>query len=351
MPLLKVPRRSFLHRATWFGVGLAAALPGLAQNNKSRIKVAFLGCAHSHFRGKYPLIAGSPEWDLVGICEEDPAVRLKGPAGANWIPWSEIESKAEVVIVESAVRHHDRDSLRALEAGKHVHCEKPPSTSLDGLKKLLDLAARKNVLLQVGYMWRFHPGINRALELARSGGLGELYLVRATMNTQVGADERKLWAQFPGGAMFEQGCHLVDPVVRLLGKPTKVSSFLKKTGSDGLDDNCLAVMEYPRVLATVSTAPLQPNAGAHRFFEILGTKGTARVQPLEPAGMELDLAAAVQGDPAGKSTVSLPPYRRYVDEFMELASAIRDRRGLQVSPATELLVQETLLRACGGDSV
>jgi predicted dehydrogenase len=150
--------------------------------------------------------------------------------------------------------------------------------------------------------------------------------------------------------MFEQGSHLVDAVVRLLGKPAKVTPFLQTAAAapgDTLADNCVAVLEWPRALGIVTSAPLQPNAGPQRFLEILGTQGTARVQPLEPPALVLDLARAAGPHPAGRSEAPLPAYARYVDEFRELAAAVRGGRPLAVTPETELAVHETLMAACG----
>ncbi len=195
-------------------------------------------------------------------------------------------------------------------------------------------------------MWRYNPGINAAVEAAKFGWLGQIFLVRATMNTSIDAEQRREWAQFRGGAMFEQGCHLIDPLVRLLGKPLQVEPFLKRAGDDELADNCVAVLEFARALGIISSAPLQPNSGRQRFFEVLGTNGSARVQPLEPPALSVDLGKAAGPYAAGRQEVKLPTYRRYVDEFAALARAIRTRQSLPFPPEQELTIQETLMRAC-----
>jgi predicted dehydrogenase len=319
-----------------------------AADSPRKLALGFLGTAHSHFREKHKVVLESPDWRLVGLCEDDETTRAKGPSGARWLSPEQLLAEAEVIVVESALPYHARDAKRALLAGKHVHVEKPPAHSLDGFRELLQLAAAKERLLQVGYMWRYNPGLNAALEAARNGWLGDVYLVRATMNTQAGAEQRREWARFRGGAMFEQGCHLIDPLVRLLGKPLKVSSHLKHSAAadDALADNTVAVFEFPRALGLITSAPLQPNAGPQRFFEVLGTNGTARVQPLEPPALVIDLAKAAGPYPAGKQAVRLPAYRRYVDELAALAAAIRAGRKLPFSAEEELLVQEALMRAC-----
>jgi predicted dehydrogenase len=343
---------SLLTRRRFIATSLAAtAVCGRmswAAEAPRKLAIGFLGTGHSHFREKHKVVLESADWKLVGLCEENEATRAKGPAGARWMDVEQLFGEAEVVVVESAVEHHARDAKRALLAGKHVHVEKPPADSLEGLRDLLKLAAERRSLLQIGYMWRYNPGINAALEAARQGWLGDVYLVRATMNTQAGAEQRREWARFKGGAMFEQGCHLIDPLVRLLGKPLKVTPHLKHSAAidDSLADNTVAVFEFPRALGIITSAPLQPNAGPQRLFEVLGTNGTARVQPLEPPALTIDLGKAAGPYAAGKQDIKLSTYRRYVDEFAELAAAIREGRALPISAAIELEVQEALLRAC-----
>lgn len=154
---------------------------------------------------------------------------------------------------------------------------------------------------------------------------------------------------FPGGQMFELGGHLIDPLVRLLGKPQRVTSYLKHDGSasDDLKDNTVAVFEYGRALALITSATLQPNASQHRTFEVLGSNGTAVVRPIEPPTLEIDLVNDAGPYRKGRQTVPLPTYQRYVGDFEELANAITNHTSLGVTPLEDLTVQEALLAASG----
>ncbi len=325
----------------------AGALPLPADLPGKKIRIGFLGGAHSHALEKWKTIRAMDEYELVGLCEESPQTREPfSKFGAKFLSREELFARCEVVAVESAVRDHARDARLVLEAGKHVHVEKPPAMTLIECKELVRLAREKRLLLQTGYMWRFHPGINRAIEAAQRGWLGDVFLVRGTINTLVDAKRRPEWAEFKGGTMFELGCHLIDAVVRTLGKPTKVTPQLQRRGGDKLADNCVTVFEFTKAQAIITSATIQPNAFAHRFFEILGTNGTVRVQPIEPPALTFDLAKATGAYKAGTQQVELPPYRRYLPEFTELAASIRSGRPLSVSLDTELIVHETLLRAC-----
>jgi predicted dehydrogenase len=196
-------------------------------------------------------------------------------------------------------------------------------------------------------MWRYHPGINTAIDMAKRGWLGEVFMVRGQINTVVSPAQRLLLAAFKGGQMFELGGHLIDALVRLMGRPQKVTPFLRHDAAlaDTLADNTAAVFEFSRAMAIIQTATMQPGAGSHRSFEILGSNGTALVRPIEPPELRVDLAKPAGPYQSGPQTIPLPPYRRYVGDFIELAAALRGEKKLSMPLDAELLVQETLLRA------
>lgn len=311
-------------------------MAGMVPVVSRRIRIGFLGAGHSHAEAKLRLVRDSPEWELVGVAE-DASSRERILR----------DESVEVIAVESEVARHAADGLAALLAGKHVHLEKPPADNMRDMRALVEAARKQGRLLQMGYMWRHHPGISKALEAARQGWLGEVYLVRGTMNTLIGADRRPEWAQFRGGQMFEQGAHLLDPMVRLLGRPRKITPFLRTHGAfgDSLKDNTVAVLEYPRGLGIVMSNVLQPNAGPHRAFEVFGSNGSAVVRPVEPAALEIDLAKAAGPYAVGRQKVDLPLYRRYEGDFAELARCVRQNQPLSVSLEEDLLIEEVLLEA------
>jgi predicted dehydrogenase len=315
-----------------------------------KVRIAFLGGSHSHAYEKAKVALANPMFDVAGIAETDTALLAKYQAlGLKALTRESILGDATIraVAVESAVADHAADAALALEAGKHVHVEKPPAHTRAGFEKLYRLASSKKLLLQSGYMWRYNPGLVKAFEAVRQGWLGEIYFVRGVMNNLLAPARRPDWGQFAGGQMFEQGAHLVDIVVRLLGKPEGVTPYLQKHAKldDSLQDNTLAVLRYPRALAVIQAAAFQPNAAAYRTVEIQGTNGTAVVKPLDNPRLEIDLLKAAGPYTAGMNAVALPAYARYRDDFVEFAAAINGTGPLAVSLETERDVQETLLLA------
>ncbi len=329
---------------------LSSAL-GTAAAARPPVGIAFFGGSHSHAPAKVKLTRESPDWNLVGMWDDDARMHEKYKKdGVRFASRDELlaDKSVRVIAVESGVQNHARDALRALEAGKHVHLEKPPAVDIESFRQLVRLAEKKNLRLQMGYMWRFHPGVNRILEAARKGWLGEVFLVRGVINTNVRPASRRAMGRLHGGIMFELGAHLIDPVARLMGRADRVTPFITRAGvhADQLADNTAAVLEYPGAMAIVSSASLQPNAHRHRSFEVLGTKGSAHLVPIErETKLEIDLAEPAGPYQAGRQQVDLPPFQRYLAEFDEMLTAVREDKPLSVTPSEDLIVQETLVRA------
>ncbi len=343
-------RREFLKAS--LGCAALAATPisikaADAASDKPRIPIGFLGATHSHGPEKIKIVMASPDWEFVGVCEaSDAGKETCTKLGAKLVSQDELFQRARVVAVESDVRDHAAHALLAFKAGKHVHLEKPASVRLAELQEIVAIAREKKLLLQTGYMWRSHPGFHAIMEAVRQGWLGDVYMVRGFISNNLAAARRPEWAEFTGGSMFELGSHIVDATVRLLGKPKAVTPFLRQHGNfnDSLKDNNVAVLEYERATAVLINTALQPTGTPQRSFEVLGTNGTAVLQPIEPPALTMDLAKPAGPYQKGSQKVPMPTYRRYEGDFTELTAAVRGEQVLSVTLDVELLVQETLLR-------
>lgn len=150
--------------------------------------------------------------------------------------------------------------------------------------------------------------------------------------------------------MFEIGCHVIDAVVTILGRPLNVTAHNRSSSplDDGFVDNGLAVLEYPRATVTVRSAIVEIEGTARRQFVVCGTHGTFDIRPLEPPHARLALDAPRGGYEKGYQDLKLPRLRgRYHGEFEDLAKVIRGEKALAFSPEHDLTVQETVLLASG----
>ncbi len=315
-----------------------------------------IGTGHGHAASKVRALRSMAEYEFVGVCRpdaDDPAMEDVFQ-NIEWLKVAAVlkDPSIELVAIECADASRNLYyAQQAIDAGKFVHLDKPPGASLAGLRKLLDEAKRQGRIVQMGYQWRYHAGMQAAMEAARNGWLGRVYRFRASIDKPIDVDERRHLAKYRGGMMFSEGCHLVDRATALLGKPQRVTGFIRHHSplNDGLADNSLVILEYQNALAEISLAGFDPLGNQHRFVAIFGTNGSAIAQPFAPVRLKVELKAAAGPYRAGEQMLEPPgpPGLAYTPDFAEMASVIRGETAPAYSAAHDLMTHEVLLKACG----
>ena len=341
-----------LSRRGFLAASAAGALPAAPSDGK--IRTAIYGIGHAHARGKVQTIREMESYDLVGICEPDTSVSRDHEVyrGVRWLSEAQIleDPSIELIVIEAAVRDNLGYARRAVAANKWVHLDKPPGIDLGGLRKLFAEAERHGKIVQMGYQWRYHPAIAATIEAARKGWLGDIYMVRATINKPISPATRKELAAFPGGMMFELGCHMIDRIISLLGEPKTITSWMRHDAPihDALEDNTLAVFEFEHAMAEVYIAAQQPHGGDYRTFEVLGANGTATARPFSPRRLLVDLKQPAGPYKTGlqKIEMAAPPGPPFVGDFAELARVIRQGEKPSHSAEHDLTTHEVLLKTC-----
>lgn len=348
-------RTAISHLAGAVALGASAGAADDPRPAKPRIKVGQIGVGHAHAT-KLAVYRSSPDYEVVGIAEPDDALRKRAedaPAyrGLKWLTRDQLLATPglQAVLVETRVRDLLGHAEACVAAGMYVHVDKPAGESLPHLKRILDAAAKKHLLVQMGYMYRYNPAVGLLREFLANGRLGEVFEVHAVMSKVVGPAERKQLAEYRGGILFELGCHVLDLVVGVLGPPKEVAGFHRHSSplADGLLDNMLAVLAYPRATATVKATALEVEGSDRRHLVVCGTEGTFHVQPLDNPTARVSLSRPRDGYKKGTQTVTFPKYTRYVGDAADMARVIRGEKPSGFPPAHDLAVQEALLRACG----
>ncbi len=273
--------------------------------------------------------------------------------GVNWFEAKEDmldDASIAAIAVEGAIAQNLEFAREALERGKHVWLDKPAGDDWEKFQSLVAMARQKGLLLQLGYMFRYNAGFRFILDWANSGRLGDVFSVRGRMSTWVGEDRREGLAVHEGGILFELLCHLMDIVVAVLGRPDRVTSFLRNERGTvpAFRDNAAAIFEYENALAIVESSALEVSAFPSRRFEVYGTRGSIVMEPLEPDPVvRLCLDEARDGFNKGWQTVPVENEPRYVGSLRSMVAEIRGRKPPVRSLDHELIVQETVLRAAG----
>jgi len=253
------------------------------------IKIGQIGIGHNHGEAKMQAVRKFPElFQVVGFAEENEEwIKKRGNLecykGLKRYSVDELIEKCDALLIETDVWDLTEVAQKCVDAGKHLHIDKPGSGSLEEYKKMLDTAKEQNLVIQLGYMYRYNPAIQKTFELINEGKLGEIYSINAEMSTFHSPKYRKWLTNFGGGIMYILGCHLIDLIVYIMGKPDSIHSFLKHTMLDGVDlaDNNLAVLEYEKALARVFVSSVEVNGFGRRQFMVSGSKGTVNICPLE----------------------------------------------------------------------
>ena len=133
------------------------------------------------------------------------------------------DTEIEAVYIPLPNNLHVEWSIRSIEAGKHVLCEKPMSRRASEVEAAFDAAEQAGRVLSEAFMWRHHPQARRLRELIADGAIGELRLVRAAFSYALYDETNiRLRADVDGGALMDVGCYCISGSRLLAGEPERV---------------------------------------------------------------------------------------------------------------------------------
>jgi xylose dehydrogenase (NAD/NADP) len=182
------------------------------------------------------------------------------------------DAEIEAVYISLPNTMHCEWSIKALEAGKHVLCEKPLSRHPAEVEAAFDVADRTGRLLSEAFMYRHNPQTKRAKELVDEGAIGELRLVRSTFSYSLyDADNIRLRTDLEGGALMDVGCYNVSGSRLFGGEPEKAFGEAW-FGSSGTDWVFGGTLRFPAdVIAMFDCGTAMPNRDE---LEAIGSEGS-----------------------------------------------------------------------------
>jgi predicted dehydrogenase len=227
-----------------------------------------------------PGLKESPDSDLVAVASRI-ADRAEEYAREWGIPRSYgsyetllEDPDVEAVYISLPNGPHVEWSVRALEAGKHVLCEKPLTRHPADVEHAFDAADRAGRLLMEAFMWRHHPQSARLLELVRGGAVGELRLVRASFSFTIRDGDVRLDPALAGGSLMDVGCYCVSGSRLVAGEPLEASAR-QVLGPSGIDVRLAGTLVFPgNVLAELDCGFDLPD---RQGLEVVGSDGILRV--------------------------------------------------------------------------
>ncbi len=324
-----------------------------------KIRIGQIGLGHSHGEGKMSAVRKLSElFEVIGYAEADEAwIEKRGHLQAYVdLPRMSVEeliNECDAILIESDIPELIKYARICVQAGKHIHMDKPVYGSVTEFEELLEIASHQKLVIQMGYMYRYNPAVVQCIDMIKNQKLGEIFSIHGEISTQDYSDTKRRLAKYPAGPLYIMGAHLIDLIVYILGEPDQIKVFLKSTGLDGvcLADNNLAVLEYEKALATVKASSVEVNGWGRRQLVVSGSRGTVEIKPMENETTMTfsDVEIAIKHYEDMKKSIpiaDIPKNERY-DEMMR--ALYRYITGIEDNPFSyehDLLVHKLIAEIC-----
>ena len=331
------------------------------QVDNKTMRLGMLGMWHTHADGIVRQVAEHPdEFSLVGFHDPDPKVAAQ--RRRQWEPMIPgmrvfdrpdqlLAESLDGVVVEGRVFENLALAKMALESGQPVMLEKPAGLKMEEFRRLVDLAQRKHLHLQMIYLFRYMSAVQEMFRLARSGALGDIYEFRGRLPKDLSSydsyeDELR---PYSGGIFFEMAGHAIDIMVGVLGKPDRVTPFLAHhhTKPGKFIDNGMAMFGFDRAWGIVEVPALEVAPSARRF-ELYGTQGACVIPHLGSGHLANNAVQPIEVCKAGDKnweTRELPAATLQIADLRQFAAVVNGGQQPDFDSDHDLAVQEALLRA------
>jgi predicted dehydrogenase len=235
---------------------------------------------------------------------------------------------------------HKEWTIKALQAGKHVLCEKPFALTVAEVDEMFAAAQSAGRVLAEAFMYRHHPKILKLKELVDDGSIGTPILLRSSHSFKLERESDIRWdPKLGGGSLWDVGCYPVSLALFLFGAPQRVEAWQKQSAS-GVDGTLTATLYHAgeRVSQIDSSfqAPFRSQA------EVVGTDGVLTVvRPFQPSTPEASLSLR-RGD--REETLELPNPPVYWLEIEDMHDAILTGAAPRITPADTRAHVETIVQ-------
>lgn len=292
-----------------------------------------------------PPLKASERNVLYGVASRDQA-KADAFAALNGIPKAYgtyeamlADPDVHVVYVPLPNHLHAEWSIRAMQAGKHVLCEKPLAITLGEVDAMITAAQATGRVLMEAFMYRHHAQTLKVQELVQSGALGELRLIKGAFSFNLKNDgDVRLVRAYGGGSLWDVGCYPVSYCRTLAGAPVAEVYGQKVAGRDGVDEIFTGELRFANgVVAQFDSGFALPGRW---YMEIVGSEGTLSIpEPYKP-GINNRVTLTREG---GSEIVEIPGGELYAGEVENMADAILTGAATRVSLADSRANVATLL--------
>ncbi len=252
------------------------------------------------------------------------------------------DKDVQAVYVSLPNSMHHEWTLRALEAGKHVLCEKPLATNLAEAREMFAGAKRAGRILVDSFMYRSHP-MTLALQRAITGGaIGKIKVIRTSFiypSSKIAGNVR-FSQPLAGGSLMDIGCYCLSYSRLFAGAEPTHMSVTGHIHETGVDDYAAGVMGFPGEIAAIFACGMTIHAD--NTATILGTQGYAEIpMPWKPPAMDAEFTI-VDAEGKRETTRVSAGKHLYALEADEFAAAVAGEMAVRVSEQDSLGNQHCL---------
>ena len=228
-----------------------------------------------------PAFEQSEVAELRAIASRDLS-RAEAHAAEHGIPVSHgsyeallADDSIECVYIALPNSLHGEWTRAAIEAGKHVLCEKPLTPTAEEARSLFELAEERGVVLMEAFMYRHHPKTRRLRELCESGEIGVPRVVRMKFHFKTAEPETDIRydPELAGGALRDVGCYCVSMASYLAGAAPDTLTATARMSESGIDEQFSATLGFDNELLAVFDCGMYSPVDVG--VEVLGTDGRA----------------------------------------------------------------------------
>jgi len=290
------------------------------------VRWGVLGAAAIAVGRTMPALKEAPSATLLALASRDSA---KGQAVAKALGMPKVyasyaqllaDPEIDAVYVPLPNQLHFEWAMRALQAGKHVLCEKPLAISSEQILQLCAERDRTGRHIEEGFAFRNHPQWSKLREIIDSGAIGEVRSVHVTLAKQFldPADVRND-PKAGGGALYDLGSYAVSGCNLVFGKaPRRVVAALDWDPAFGIDRLSSALLDYGdrHAAFTVGTQAGSDAWGTHQQFSVLGSRGWMRMNfgfaHARPTACQLEVGDASSVGAFPTQTFTFEPVNHYL---------------------------------------
>jgi 1,5-anhydro-D-fructose reductase (1,5-anhydro-D-mannitol-forming) len=251
----------------------------------ARINWLVIGIGDITRKRVIPAIEAEPRSNLHAVLTRNPAKAKPYPGVELYTDLEEAlkDEAIDAVYVASPVSFHAAQTIAALQAGKHVLCEKPVACNFAQAQSMVHAAKETGQLLGIAYFRRLYPKLIRAKRLIIEGVIGQPVLAEANCHGWL-ESEARAWLRDPalagGGPLYDTGSHRIDAFNFLFGEPVKAIGMRSNVVHQfGVEDAATVLVEYRNKVRGIIDVRWNSRITRDQF-RIIGTEGELNLDPL-----------------------------------------------------------------------